>query len=160
MDPESDVSLPRSTMAQKIREAFPSELRVSGATTDLLIDCCTEFVQLVTSEANDICSKESKATMNPEQIIQALQQLEFPEFEEELLQLLEQFKQETKGKLWVTALHVIDLCTDPALAADVGKQKRERKKKKNDSSMTPEEAIALQQQLFSQAKAGNAQPNV
>ena len=99
MDPDSDVSLPRSTMAQKIREAFPSELRVSGATVDLLIDCCTEFVQLVTSEANDICTKESKATMNPEQIIQALQQLEFPEFEEELLQLLEQFKQETKGML-------------------------------------------------------------
>lgn len=51
---------------------------------------------------------------------------------------------------------MIDLCSDPVLAADVGKQKRERKKKKNDSSMTPEEAIALQQQLFSQAKAGTA----
>ncbi|KAL3130344.1 hypothetical protein ABBQ38_008173 [Trebouxia sp. C0009 RCD-2024] len=137
MDPDSDVSLPRSTMAQKIREAFPSEMRVAGATMDLLIECCTEFVQLVTSEANDICSKESKATMNPEQIIQALQQLEFPEFEAELLQLLEQFKQETR---------------------DIGKQKRERKKKKNDNSMTPEEAIALQQQLFNQAKAGTAPP--
>ena len=106
MDQDSDVSLPRSTMAQRIREAFPSELRVSGATMELLIDCCTEFVQLVTSEANEICSKENRATMNPEQIIQALHQLEFPEFEGELLQLLEQFKQETKGTFWISTLYV------------------------------------------------------
>lgn len=97
MDTESDVSLPRSTMAQKIREAFPTELRVAGATMDLIIECCTEFIQLVTSEANDICDADNKATMNPEHIIKALQQLEFSEFEEDLVQLLEQFKQENKG---------------------------------------------------------------
>ena len=57
-------------------------------------------------------------------------------------------------------MHIINLCSDLVLAADVGKQKRERKKKKNDSSMTPEEAIALQQQLFSQAKAGTAPPDM
>ena len=57
-------------------------------------------------------------------------------------------------------MHMINLCSDLVLAADVGKQKRERKKKKNDSSMTPEEAIALQQQLFSQAKAGTAPPDM
>ena len=101
MDQDNDVSLPRSTLAQKIREAFPSELRVAGATMDLLVDCCTEFVQLVTSEANEISSKDNKATMNPEHILQALQQLEFPEFEADLVQLLEQFKQEAKGKLWL-----------------------------------------------------------
>lgn len=107
MDADSEVSLPRSTMAQKIREAFPSELRVAGATMDLLIDCCTEFVQLVTSEANEVCAKDNKATMNPEHIIQALQQLEFPEFEQDLLPLLEQFKQETKGKSWLTHVHCL-----------------------------------------------------
>ena len=64
---------------------------------DLMIDCCTEFIQLVTSEANEICATDNKATMNPEHIIKALQQLEFSEFEPELLQLLEQFKQENKG---------------------------------------------------------------
>lgn len=159
MDTDSDISLPRSTMAQKIREAFPSELRVAGATMDLLIECCTDFVQLVTSEANDICNKDSKATMNPEHIIQALQQLEFSEFEDDLLQLLEQFKQETKGKPRLTHLGLFYCYLDSRCTADVGKQKRERKKRKDDNSMTPEEAIALQQQLFSQAKAGTAMPS-
>ena len=65
---------------------------------DLMVDCCTEFVHLVTSEANEICTADNKATMNPEHIIKALQQLEFPEFEDELTQLLEQFKQENKGQ--------------------------------------------------------------
>lgn len=106
---------------------------------DLMIDCCTEFIQLVTSEANEICATDNKATMNPEHIIKALQQLEFSEFEPELLQLLEQFKQENK---------------------DAGKQKRERKKRKDDSSLTEAEAIALQQQLFNQAKAGTAAPEI
>ena len=55
---------------------------------------------------------------------------------------------------------ILIACADTVFAADVGKQKRERKKKKNDISMTPAEAIALQQQLFSQAKAGTAPPEV
>ncbi|DBA74152.1 TPA: Down-regulator of transcription 1 [Trebouxia sp. C0004] len=139
MEAESDVALPRSTMAQKIREAFPSELRVAGTTMDLMIECCTEFIQLVTSEANEICAADSKATMNPEHIIKALQQLEFSEFEDELTELLEQFKQENK---------------------DAGKQKRERKKRKDDGSLTEAEAIALQQQLFNQAKEGTAAPAI
>ena len=41
---------------------------------------------------------------------------------------------------------------------DAGKQKRERKKRKDDGSLTEAEAIALQQQLFSQAKEGTAAP--
>lgn len=106
---------------------------------DLMVDCCTEFVHLVTSEANEICTADNKATMNPEHIIKALQQLEFPEFKDELTQLLEQFKQENK---------------------DAGKQKRERKMRKDDNSMTEEEAIALQQQLFDQAKQGAETPDL
>lgn len=41
---------------------------------------------------------------------------------------------------------------------DAGKQKRERKKRKDDGSLTEAEAIALQQQLFNQAKEGTAAP--
>lgn len=97
MDADSDISLPRSTMAQKIREAFPSDLRVASNTMDLLIDCCAEFIQLITSEANEVCAADSKATINPEHIIKALQQLEFPEYVPELTDLMEQYKQENKG---------------------------------------------------------------
>lgn len=99
MDTDSDVSLPRSTMAQKIREAFPSDLRVASSTMDLVIECCAEFIQLMTSEANEICAADSKATINPEHIIKALQQLEFPEYVGELTDLMEQYKQENKGKV-------------------------------------------------------------
>lgn len=105
MEAESDVALPRSTLAQKIREAFPAELRVAGTTMDLMIECCTEFIQLVTSEANEICAADNKATLNPEHIIKALQQLEFSEFEDELTELLEQFKQENKGIMRMCLLY-------------------------------------------------------
>ena len=44
--------------------------------------------------------------------------------------------------------------------ADAGKQKRERKKRKDDSSLTEEQAIALQQQLFAQAAQGAEAPQL
>ena len=99
MDADNDVSLPRSTMAQKIREAFPADVRVASGTMDLLIECCAEFVQSITFQANEVCAADSKATINPEHIIKALQQLEFPEYVSELTDLMEQYKQENKGIL-------------------------------------------------------------
>ena len=37
-----------------------------------IIDASTEFIHLISSDANDICEKESKKTIAPEHIISAL----------------------------------------------------------------------------------------
>lgn len=36
------------------------------------VPCCSEFIHLISSEANEICEKESKKTIAPEHIISAL----------------------------------------------------------------------------------------
>lgn len=52
---------------------------------DLLIDCCVEFITLISSEANEISEKESKKTIAPEHIDKALRELGFPEYVREVL---------------------------------------------------------------------------
>ena len=43
-----------------------------------------EFIHLITSEANDICEKTTKKTINGDMILQALKNLQFEEYVKEL----------------------------------------------------------------------------
>ncbi len=43
-----------------------------------------EFVQLVSSEANDLSEKEKKTTITPEHVLAALEQLGFADFQEDV----------------------------------------------------------------------------
>ncbi|KAG6378480.1 TATA binding protein-associated phosphoprotein [Boletus reticuloceps] len=53
-------------------ELLPSEVTCAKDTRDLVIECCVEFIHLISSEANEICEQESKKTIAPEHIIGAL----------------------------------------------------------------------------------------
>lgn len=54
-----------------------------------------EFINLVSSEANDVCNKEDKRTIAPEHVLKALQVLGFGEYIEEVYAAYEQHKYET-----------------------------------------------------------------
>ena len=76
-------------------ELLPDDVTCAKETRDLVIECCVgktkilntcvaliltscsaiEFIHLLSSEANEICEKESKKTIAPEHIISALQVL-------------------------------------------------------------------------------------
>jgi hypothetical protein len=76
-------------------ELLPEDITCAKDTRDLVIECCVgktkipniyvaliltscsaiEFIHLLSSEANEICEKESKKTIAPEHIISALQVL-------------------------------------------------------------------------------------
>lgn len=75
-------------------ELLPKDVACAKETRDLVIECCvgehfyinicfasliekgtaimTEFIHLISSEANEICEQESKKTIAPEHIIGAL----------------------------------------------------------------------------------------
>mmetsp|Transcript_14217 Transcript_14217/g.29090 ORF Transcript_14217/g.29090 Transcript_14217/m.29090 type:complete len:123 (-) Transcript_14217:2495-2863(-) len=76
-----------------------AEVRLAGETRELLADCCTEFIQLVSSEANEICEKERRKTIMPEHILAALQALGFQKYYEEVVELHQkQVKEGEKSK--------------------------------------------------------------
>ncbi|EIW82247.1 TATA binding protein-associated phospho protein [Coniophora puteana RWD-64-598 SS2] len=120
---DEDLSLPKATVAKMINELLPPEVTCAKETRDLVIECCVEFIHLISSEANEICEQESKKTIAPEHIINALKRLGFDSFTAEVEDVLKDHKQQQKD--------------------------RERKADKiKDSGMTQEELEAKQAELF------------
>ncbi|KAH9604752.1 hypothetical protein KSS87_020212 [Heliosperma pusillum] len=70
---KEDASLPKATMTKIIKEMLPAEVRVARDAQDLLIECCVEFINLVSSESNEVCNREDKRTIAPEHVLKALQ---------------------------------------------------------------------------------------
>ncbi|CAK9147849.1 unnamed protein product [Ilex paraguariensis] len=70
---KEDASLPKATMTKIIKEMLPPDVRVARDTQDLLIECCVEFINLISSESNEVCGKEEKRTIAPEHVLKALE---------------------------------------------------------------------------------------
>ena len=91
-----DLSLPRATLDKLIKDFLPSEMGCVKETKQVIMNCCIEFIHLITSEANDACEKQGKKTINGEHIISALQELGFAEFVPQVQATFEEFKNQTK----------------------------------------------------------------
>jgi Class 2 transcription repressor NC2, beta subunit (Dr1) len=70
--------------------AFSKEAR------DVLIECCVEFITLVSSEANEISEKEAKKTIACDHIVKALDQLGFPDYVPAVLEAAAEHKEVQK----------------------------------------------------------------
>jgi len=68
-----NLTLPKATIAKLIRETLPEDIRCANDTRDLIGECCIEFIHLIASEANEICTKENKKTITPDHITKALE---------------------------------------------------------------------------------------
>lgn len=89
----------RSATVQKIvTEILPSSsgLAFGKDARDLLIECCVEFITLISSEANEISEKEAKKTIACEHITKALEQLGFSEYVADILGVANEHKEQLK----------------------------------------------------------------
>ena len=86
--------------------AFSKEAR------DVLIECCVEFITLISSEANEISEKETKKTIACDHIIKALDQLGFPDYVPAVLEAAAEHKEVQKvGKVSVMSVFFVPLLT-------------------------------------------------
>ncbi|KAI0650074.1 histone-fold-containing protein [Trametes meyenii] len=128
MPSDEDLSLPKATVTKMISELLPNDVTCAKDTRDLIIECCVEFIHLISSEANEICEQESKKTIAPEHIISALKRLGFETFTEEVENVLKDHKQQQKD--------------------------RERKvNKMEQSGLSEAQLLAQQEALFEQSRA-------
>lgn len=95
--PEDDVSLPRAAVNKMIKEIMPN-IRVSNDARELILTCCKEFIHLISSEANEICNKQTKKTISPDHIIAALASLGFTQYLEDIKGVYAQFKSQASNK--------------------------------------------------------------
>jgi down-regulator of transcription 1 len=63
---------------------------------DLLMECCVEFITLISSEANDISEKEAKKTIACEHVERALRDLGFGDYVPDVLACAEEHKEALK----------------------------------------------------------------
>ncbi|KAH8201178.1 hypothetical protein TruAng_004646 [Truncatella angustata] len=130
-DGNDDLSLPKATVQKIVTEILPSStgLSFSKEARDLLIECCVEFITLISSEANEISEKEAKKTIACDHITKALDTLGFGEYVPAVMEAAAQHKETQK---------VI---------------KNIRTNKFEDSGMSLEELERLQAEQFAQAAA-------
>lgn len=98
--PTKLTNLPKATVQKIINEVLASRaggdssqaMSFAKETRDLLIECCVEFITMITTEANDIAEKDAKKTIACEHITKALQELDFGEYVPELERVAGEFK--------------------------------------------------------------------
>ncbi|KAI0173608.1 histone-fold-containing protein [Hypoxylon sp. FL1284] len=128
-----DLSLPKATVQKIVTEILPpsSGVSFSKEARDLLIECCVEFITLVSSEANEISEKEAKKTIACDHITKALETLGFSDYVPAVLEAAAQHKETQKVR-------------------------EKRGNKFEESGMTLEELEELQRQQFEAARERHA----
>lgn len=127
---DDELTLPRASINKMIKELVPS-VRIANEARELILNCCTEFIHLLSSEANEICNQLHKKTINAEHIFMALEKLGFGDYQAEAEAVLKDCK---------------------AVAA-----KRRRQSTRLENLGIPEEELLRQQQeLFAKARQEQA----
>ncbi|XP_050309637.1 protein Dr1 [Anthonomus grandis grandis] len=127
---DDELTLPRASINKMIKELVPS-VRIANEARELVLNCCTEFIHLLSSEANEICNQLNKKTINAEHVLLALDKLGFSDYHAEAEAVLKDCK---------------------AVAA-----KRRRQSTRLENLGIPEEELLRQQQeLFAKARQEQA----
>jgi down-regulator of transcription 1 len=87
-----------ATVQKIVSEILPPSAGVAFAkeARDLLIECCVEFITLISSEANEISEKEAKKTIACDHITKALEQLGFTDMVPAVLEAAAEHKEVQK----------------------------------------------------------------
>jgi len=95
-----DLSLPKATVQKIITEILPpsSGQTFSKDARDLLMECCVEFITLISSEANDISEKEAKKTIACEHVEKALRDLGFGDYIPDVLAVAMEHREALKTR--------------------------------------------------------------
>lgn len=127
---DDELTLPRASIYKIIKELVPS-IRVANESRELILNCCTEFIHLISSEANEVCNQRNKKTINADHVLEALDRLGFRDYKHE-------------------AEAVLNDCKEVAA-------KRRRQSTRLEHLGIPEEELLRQQQeLFAKAREEQA----
>lgn len=124
---DEELTIPRAAMNKLIKELLP-DIRVATESRDLILQCCSEFIRLITNEANAICEEQQKKTLSAEHVMEALDKLGLSSYKEEA----------------------------ESVASDCKGKRRRQSTRLEHLGIPEEELLRQQQELFAQAKAAQA----
>ncbi|KAK6908196.1 hypothetical protein V866_002966 [Kwoniella sp. B9012] len=123
---DDDIGLPKATVFKLIQEMLPEDIACAKEAKDIIVECCVEWVKLISTQSNTVCDESSKKTISPEHVIEALKQLGFEDFIPEVEESNKDFKQS---------------------------QKERTRAQPDTNGMSQEELLALQERLFASSQA-------
>ncbi|XP_067140908.1 protein Dr1 isoform X2 [Centruroides vittatus] len=88
---DEELTIPRAAMNKMIKELLP-QIRIANDARELLLNCCTEFIHHISSEANEVCNKQQKKTISAEHVLTALENVGFGAYKEEAEAVLKDCK--------------------------------------------------------------------
>ncbi|XP_072966112.1 DNA polymerase II subunit B4-like [Typha angustifolia] len=98
--------LPRAIVRRVVKDKL-SRLTSSGGGEEVTVhkdallafaESARIFIHYISATANDICKESSRQTINAEDVLKALEEIEFPEFIEPLRASLEEFRRKNALK--------------------------------------------------------------
>lgn len=104
-----------ATVQKIISEILGSDVAFAKDARDLLIDCCVEFITLISSEANDIAEREAKKTIASEHVVKALKDLGFEEYIDQILEVATEHKEHQKVKFVLCLPSLVCVCWETEL---------------------------------------------
>ena len=93
---EEGTNCVTATVQKIINEILANDSGVTFAkdTRDLLIECCVEFITLISSEANEIAEKDAKKTIACEHVKAALEELGFGDYVPAIMDVAADYKKQ------------------------------------------------------------------
>jgi len=129
-----DLNLPTAVITRMVKEVLPEGINISKEARAAISKSASVFVLYATSCANNLAQKNKRKTLTANDVMDALDEMEFPSFLEPLKESLDAFKIEQKGKKDAAELK------RKQRAESTGTQKEiDGKKKKSDSDVIMEE---------------------
>lgn len=131
-DTEPEINVPKAAVHKIIDKIASSKgVYFTRDTRGLIGECCSEFVQLLSFEANEVCESKKRKTISPAHLLEAMDILGFERIKSEVEKEYKRVKEDENSK---------------------SSSKRQRRKQ-NDALYT-EDNERTQAMLFSKAMGG------
>eukprot|EP01147_Barroeca_monosierra_P000632 gene633-3942_t len=76
---DDDLCLPKATL-EKVMKEYLGSRRCSSDLKDAISSSCTELIHMLAAQANAICERKKRKTIMPEDVIEALKELELDQY--------------------------------------------------------------------------------
>ncbi|XP_057464792.1 nuclear transcription factor Y subunit B-4-like [Actinidia eriantha] len=88
---DQDCYVPMANITRIMRRALPPHAKIADDAKETVQECVSEYINLITSEANDRCHREQRKTINAEDVLWAMGRLGFDNYTEPLRLFLERY---------------------------------------------------------------------
>ena len=99
---EDELSLPKATLVNLIKELLPESAKMSANTQDLIMTICVQFLNHLADQSNNICNGQGRKTITAQHVIEALKKMKFDKY---LIKILDLAENDGEGESGVVDLN-------------------------------------------------------